>query len=139
MNEWAFASEIKSWWDAEFAANPGWELDRCEVEHEYEASRERGDLAIWGRGVVRLAGEMRLPDHPQADPWHPDNLEGAIEKAARDHCRWCFTSDGTTLLLIDRERSGHPLTRVVQSFELLHFESRTQLDSGAFLAKVRAR
>jgi hypothetical protein len=139
LNEWAFASEIKSWWDAEFAANPGWELDRCEVEHEYEASRERGDLAIWGRGVVRLAGEMRLPDHPQADPWHPDNLEGAIEKAARDHCRWCFTSDGTTLLLIDGERSGHPLTRVVQSFELLHFESRTQLDSGAFLAKVRTR
>lgn len=30
MNEWAFAAEVKSWWDGEFPIHPDWGLDRCE-------------------------------------------------------------------------------------------------------------
>jgi hypothetical protein len=139
LNEWGFAAEIKSWWDAEFKLNPRWGFARCEVEKQTEGSRQRSDLSVLGAGVCPLSGELRLPDHPKADPWHPDNLEGAIEKARRAQSRWCFTSDGVTFLLIDVERGGAPLTRVVQSFDLFHFEVREQLDSASLLAKVRAR
>lgn len=44
VNEWGFAAEIKSWWDAQFAGRPEWALDRCEVERQTEGSLKRSDL-----------------------------------------------------------------------------------------------
>jgi hypothetical protein len=44
MNEWAFAAEIKSWWDSEFPAHPDWRMARCEVERRVIGALERSDL-----------------------------------------------------------------------------------------------
>jgi hypothetical protein len=48
LNEWAFAAEIKSWWDPDFARHPEWRIDRCEVENASEGSRQRSDLVVLG-------------------------------------------------------------------------------------------
>jgi N-6 DNA Methylase len=138
VNEWTLAAEIKSWWDGAFTAHPGWYLDRCEVERKVDGTQQRSDLSVLGRGVVQLAGELRLPDHPVASPWHPQNLSGALDKAVKYGTRWCFTSDGTMLLLVDAERLGPPQARVVQSFDLVDFTSRDELDAPALFARTRA-
>ncbi len=138
MNEWGFAAELKTWWDIEFQQHRDWRLTRCEVERAMEGSHQRSDLSVLGGGVVRLAGELRLPDHPLASPWHPDNLLDAINKATTMGARWAFTSDATVLLLIDTALSGSPQTRVVQRVDLVPFQNRAQLDSETFLAGVRA-
>jgi hypothetical protein len=52
LNEWAFAAEIKSWWDPDFARHPEWRIDRCEVENASEGSRQRSDLVVLGGGVT---------------------------------------------------------------------------------------
>ncbi len=137
MNEWTFAAEVKSWWDAAFLAHPSWHLDRCEVERRVEGSQKRSDLSVLGGGLVRLAGELRLPDHAVASAWHPQNLTGAVDKALNVGARWCFTSDGTELLLIDTERVGPPQARVAQTFELPAFTSREALDSPGLLGRAR--
>lgn len=136
MNEWSFASEIKSWWDYEFRRHDDWQLSRCQVEREVEGTLRRSDLSVLSAGVVRLRGELRLPDHPVADPWHPDNLLTAINKATMSGSRWAFTSDSTRLLLIDTQLSGPPTARVVEEVELVQFKDRDELDSEAFLATV---
>lgn len=137
MNEWAFAAEVKKWWDAEFRNNRSWGLDRCEVEKGGEATKDRSDLAILGGGLVRMRGELRLPDHPVADPWHPDNLRDAIQKAERPPgSRWAFTSDATRLLLIDTDRRGLLSNRVVMEIPLVTFHARRMLDSETFLAEA---
>lgn len=138
MNEWTLAAEIKSWWDGAIAAHPGWRFDRCEVERKVDGTQKRGDLSVLGRGVVQLAGELRLPDHALASPWHPQNLIGALDKAVRYGTRWCFTSDATTLLLVDAERGGSPQAHVVQSFDLVDFTSRDELDAPGLFARTRA-
>ncbi len=138
MNEWTLAAEIKSWWDGAFTAHPGWYLDRCEVERRVDGSQKRGDLSVLGRGVVQLAGELRLPDHPVASPWHPQNLGGAIDKAVKYGTRWCFTSDATMLLLVDAQRIGPPQARVVQSFDLVDFTSRDELDAPGLFGRARS-
>ncbi|MBA3292416.1 MAG: hypothetical protein H0T40_01445 [Geodermatophilaceae bacterium] len=46
MNEWGFGGEIKSWWDAELAANPHLGLGRCELERSSEGSHRRADLTL---------------------------------------------------------------------------------------------
>jgi len=137
MNEWGFAAEIKSWWDEEFPRHPDWRLTRCEVEQAVEPGGQRSDLVVIGGGVTRLCGEIRLPDHPVSNPWHPDNLLNAINKATHRGSRWAFTSDGTTLLLIDTMRSGPPSVRVVQEIPLVSFTGRSELDSEAFLLRLR--
>lgn len=137
MNEWSFAAEIKSWWDSEFRRNDDWQLSRCEVERGVEGTLKRSDLSVLSAGVVRLRGELRLPDHPVADAWHPDNLLGAINKATMSGSRWAFTSDSARLLLIDTHLSGPPTARVVEDVELVQFKDRDELDSEAFLATVR--
>lgn len=136
MNEWSFAAEIKSWWDSEFARHPEWHLTACRVEHEVTGTRKRSDLHVDGIGPI-MCGELRLPDHPQASPWHPDNLNDAVYKATHNGCRWAFTSDGTTLLLLDVGLSGPPITRIVQRVDLIPFSSRRDLESSDFLSRER--
>lgn len=136
MNEWGFAGEIKSWWDASVRSHPQWHIDRCELETAVEGSQKRSDLTVLGGGVVKAAGELRLPDHPSASPWHPQNLGGAIGKAQSHGARWAFTSDGASFLLIDTQRAGPPQGRVVQVFHLVDFQRREELDAESFLAKV---
>ena len=138
MNEWGFAAEVKSWWDGEFARQPQWRFARCEVEKRVIGGQERSDLSVLGGGQVWLSGELRLPDHAIASPWHPDNLSDAIHKATTHGARWAFTSDGTILLLIDCSRSGPPIARVVDRIKLTEFISRTELDSETFLSQVSA-
>lgn len=136
MNEWGFASEVKSWWDTEFVRHPEWSLTRCEVEKETEGQR-RSDLVIHAGASVFMVGEFRLPDHVLSSPFHPENLRNAISKATDQGVRWAFTSDSVSLLLIDTSRTGRPQERIVHRIEALPFSSRAQLDTPAFLARVR--
>ena len=134
MNEWAFAGEIKSWWDQEFHEHPNWGMQRCQIEDQMEGDRHRSDITIKGPGNdVLAAGELRLPDHPQAGPYHPDNLRGAIDKALAFGASWAFTSDGWRTVLINVNRPGRPQERIVDVAEGAFFDRRTQLDSPAFL------
>jgi N-6 DNA Methylase len=136
VNEWGFAAEIKSWWDEEFFSHPAWRFSRCEVEQTEEGDAKRSDLSVMTGRQVRLSGELRLPDHPVANPWHPDNLSDAIEKATLRGARWTFTSDCNVLLLIDTQLTGPATTRVVQQITLISFKQRNELDSASFLARV---
>jgi len=135
MNEWTFAAQIASWWEQQFSHNPEWKLNRCEVETQ--ASSGRSDLCIIGSGVVHLCGELRLPDHSVPDPWHPDNLLNAINKATILGSRWAFTSDSVSFVLVDCNRPGAPISRVVQVIQLIEFKNRNELDSQVFLQKVQ--
>jgi len=137
LNEWGFAAEVKSWWDAEFQQRPEWALDRCEVERREEGSLKRSDLVVWSGGTVQIAGEVRLPDHVRSSPWDQQNLSGAIDKALTQGARWAFTSDAKELLLIDVQKTGPPQARVVHHVELSSFEDRARLDSAAFLNECR--
>lgn len=73
-------------------------MARCEVERRVLGGLERSDLTILGGVVTQICGELRLPDHLTASPWHPDNMADAISKATTHGARWAFTSDGTTFL-----------------------------------------
>lgn len=136
MNEWEFAGEVKGWWSDEIQRHPQWKLQRAAVERGVEGGQQRHDLSVFAGGTVVFTGELRLPDHPQASPWLPENVEGAIHKAHGPGARWCFTSDAQVLLLIEVNRSGPALTRIVERIELVPFEKRNELDSEAFLSQV---
>ena len=136
MNEWAFAAEIKSVWDTKLAEHPEWGLKSCRVEETVPGSQKRSDLMVYGTKGPALCGELRLPDHLQASPRHPDSMMDAIQKATTHGSRWAFTSDSTQLLLIDAALTGPPPTRVVQRVDLLHFDERKELDSSTFLTRV---
>ena len=140
MNEWGFAAEIKSWWDAALAANDTLGLDRCEVEEQVEvgSSLRRSDLTVKRGRDVALAGELRLPDHPHADPWDPDNLQGAITKAQSLGAHWAFTSDANTLLMINCRLVGPVQDRVVTQLDLANVVSRADLDSASVMAALQA-
>jgi hypothetical protein len=142
MNEWAFAAEIKSWWDAAFAETPSWELDRCRVEENVDTGvgvPKRSDLTVRTKdGDVTLAGELRLPDHVQADPWDPDNIAGATAKARSLGSRWAFTSDANRLLLIDTDIKGPLQDTVVLPLEVAQIVDRTDLDRAPTLDIVKA-
>lgn len=135
MNEWGFAAEIKSWWDADLSRQQSWRLDRCEVERQEEGSHRRSDLVVNHAGTVQLAGELRLPDHPQSSPWHPENMGNAIDKAITQGARWAFTSDATELVLIDTQAAGPPQARVRDRVPLAPFTDRADLGSGSFLER----
>lgn len=139
MNEWAFAAEVKAWWDGEFATHPSWRLTRCEVEQRQDESLKRSDLVVWRAGTLVLSGELRLPDHARPNPWDLDNLSDAIRKATERGTHWAFTSDAQTFLLIDVQRTGPPAGRVVESYDLVPFASRRELDSATFLTRVREK
>lgn len=137
MNEWGFASEVSKWWEGQFRLNPSWKLVGARVEEVVPGSKDRSDLFVFGNGPV-LCGELRLPDHVQPSPWHPDNLLDAINKATIHGCRWAFTSDTKTFVLIDTHLSGPPLSRIVHQIELGISGTRKELDSPAFLSRVEA-
>lgn len=132
MNEWGFAAEVKSWWDARLAANPQWDLARCGVEESVDngaGTSKRSDLTIRDQsGKVVLAGELRLPDHPHADPWDPENISGATVKARLLGSRWAFTSDSNRLLLVDTDIKGPLQDTVVLPLALMSMQSRSDLD-----------
>ncbi len=136
MNEWEFAGEIKDWWSDEIRRHPQWKLQRAAVERGVVGGLQRHDISVFAGGTVVFTGELRLPDHPQASPWLPDNVDGAIHKAHGPGARWCFTSDSQVLLLIEVNRSGPALTRIVERVDLKAFERRAELDSQAFLSQV---
>lgn len=140
LNEWGFAAEIKSWWDSALTADSG-ELDHCAVEDQVEigGSYKRSDLTIrTASGDTKLAGELRLPDHPQHDPWDPENLLGAVNKAQTLGARWAFTSDANTLLLIDCQITGPLQDRVVSILTVGSFADRKSMDSPAARAQAGA-
>lgn len=139
MNEWAFVGQVATWWDHEFSSHPEWKLDRSEIETPVKmvVGSGRSDIRVVGSGVTYLSGEIRLPDHPMPNPWHPDNLLNAINKAAELGSRWAFTSDCNSLLLIDCSRPGPPVARVVQEIPLVVFQDRAELDSKTFLKKAQ--
>jgi hypothetical protein len=140
MNEWGFGGEIKSWWDAEFRGHQDdWHIDRCELEHTEEGGRQRSDLTVIRGGVPLMCGELRLPDHDLPWPSHPDNLADAVNKALVRGARWAFTSDSVTLLLVDCNKSGLPVARVVHRMDLLPFSSRTELDNAGMLKRIEER
>ncbi len=137
MNEWGFASEVSKWWDDECARHPEWRLSSVRVEEVVPGTRLRSDLLVLGDRPV-LCGELRLPDHPQSAPWDIINLQDAVNKAISRGSRWAFTSDANVLLLIDVQREGPIITRIVHQVELEHFERRTELDSAVFLERIQA-
>ncbi len=141
MNEWAFAAEIKSWWDSAFTATPSWELDRCQVEESVDTgagAAKRSDLTVRMKdGEIALAGELRLPDHLQADPWDPDNIAGATAKARSLGARWAFTSDANRLLLIDTDIKGPLQDTVVLPLEVARIHDRNDLDHPPTLAALQ--
>jgi hypothetical protein len=139
LNEWGFAADIKSWWDTALAAD-GSELDHCSVEDQVEigGSQKRSDLTVLtASGDVRLAGELRLPDHPQHDPWDPQSLLGAINKAQTLGSQWAFTSDANTLLMIDCSITGPVQDRVVQIIPIGNFADRQAMDTAAARATAQ--
>lgn len=137
VNEWGFAAEIKSWWDAAFREHPDSGFDRCTVEEQvdvgYGATLKRSDLAVRSASGVVLAGELRLPDHPHADPWDPDNLLGAFQKATSMGAHWAFTSDANRILLMDTRIQGPIQDRVVLVITVGDFAARAQLDVPSML------
>jgi SAM-dependent methyltransferase len=141
INEWGFAAEIKSWWDAEFVRVPEWKLDRCGVEDEVDTgagAAKRSDLTVREKsGKVVLAGELRLPDHLQADPWDPENLFGATQKARALGARWAFTSDTNRILLIDTDIKGPIQDTVVAPLTLTAFADRKALDLASARQEAR--
>ncbi len=141
MNEWAFAAEIKSWWDTAFAARPEWKLDRCRVEESVDTGSgvaKRSDLTVRNlEGEIVFAGELRLPDHPRADPWDPENIAGASSKARSLGARWAFTSDANRLLLIDTDIRGPVQDTVALPMDLADITDRTDLDQASTLDAVR--
>lgn len=138
MNEWGFASEITKWWAAEFPHHPEWLLHSARVEEVVPGSQQRSDILVSGQGPI-LSGELRLPDHPQSAPYNLDNLKDAVGKALARGCPWAFTSDATVILLIDVQRPGPLITKIVHQIDLVPFSKRSELNSAAFLAKVRER
>lgn len=138
MNEWGFASEITKWWEAEFPHHPEWLLHSARVEEVVPGSHQRSDILVSGNGPI-LCGELRLPDHPQSAPYNLENLQDAVNKALSRGCPWAFTSDATVILLIDVQRPGPLITKIVHQIDLVPFSKRSELTSAAFLGKVQER
>lgn len=137
LNEWGFASEISKWWESSFSHSPDWKLHTVRVEESVPGSRQRSDLLLMGDTPV-LCGEIRLPDHQNSAPWNFDNLQDASRKAAAHGCRWAFTSDSKTLLLIDTQKPGALITRIVHRVEMDPFSKRQELDAPATLKRIQA-
>ena len=134
LNEWGFAAEVKSWWDTALAADAS-ELDHCSVEEQVEVggSQKRSDLTVLtATGEVRLAGELRLPDHREHDPWDPNKLLGRF-RSRRSHAR---ATKGTAVrgFALPRPRF-RPDTRLDRGG--LHVESHGGSDGGRWGGSLR--
>ena len=139
MNEWGFAGEIKSWWDAEFDLHAEWGLSACRVEHNMEGSLKRGDLVILNdHNQPVFAMELRLPDHANPSPLHMANLGDAHSKASLLGAKWAATSDGATLALIDAEASGPLMGRIKSTMSLAAPATREGLDNHSVHQQVKS-
>ena len=138
MNEWGFGGEIKSWWDAKFAAHPDWGLSRCSLEETTDGSRERADITVFDdSNLPVLVLELRLPDHQNPSPYDMANLSDAAMKAQRAGARWSATSDADVLVLVDNSRSGPLVTRTTPRFTFDRSATRSDLDVPAVREQIR--
>ncbi len=116
MNEWGFAAEIKSWWDAAIAAEPGLGLGAVTVEEQMEGDRKRSDITLYdAAGNHLMVLELRLPDHPDSAPSSYKNIENAMTKASAVGARWSATSDAETVRLLDHSKTRPTRERAVSS------------------------
>ena len=129
INEWAFAAEIKTTWDIVIHGDPVLAGLNTRVEEQSEAGGlKRSDVTLRDGTRVLVAGELRLPDHRESDPWSTANIAGAREKALNFGARWAFTSDANTLLLIDPRAAGSGPDLVVNPYEVGLFVDREDID-----------
>ncbi len=130
MNEWGFAGEIKSWWDALVAADPSLGLGRVTIEESPEGLHARADLTLRdATDRPLLIIELRLPDHPDADPLAMDNIANAVTKAMSAGARWSATSDARFFRLLDHRNFSVPLLeRAVPVSPLTTPATRASLD-----------
>lgn len=130
MNEWGFAGEIKSWWDAMVAAEPSLGLGRVTIEESPEGLHARADLTLRDTADrPLLIIELRLPDHPDSDPLAMDNIANAMMKAMSAGARWSATSDAHFFRLLDHRNFAVPLLeRAVPVSPLTTFATRASLD-----------
>ncbi len=116
MNEWGFAAEIKSWWDAAIAAEPGLGLGAVTVEEQMEGDRKRSDITLYdGADSHLMVLELRLPDHPDSAPSSYKNIENAMTKASAVGARWSATSDAETVRLLDHSKTRPTREREISS------------------------
>ncbi|WP_081968178.1 HsdM family class I SAM-dependent methyltransferase [Mycobacterium kyorinense] len=140
MNEWGFAGEIKSWWDAVIEDDPSLGLGRVIIEKETEGERKRADITLCDASDKPLMVlELRLPDHPDSAPSSISNITNAMNKAAALGARWSATSDGEIFRLLDQSRHDRPLLdRAVPVPPLATPTTRASLDVPAQLALIRS-
>ena len=140
MNEWGFAAEIKSWWDAAIAAEPGLGLGAVTVEESTEGDSKRSDITLYdAAGKPLMVLELRLPDHPDAAPSSIANIENAMNKASAFGARWSATSDAASFRLLDHSKSNRPTReRAVPVPDLSTPATRQSLDVAARFALIRA-
>src|SRR5437870_4843249 len=68
-------------WDDEFGRNPEWKLQKVVVDPSVVGGPLRRGLNVLAAAGVALKGDLLRPDHPDASPWLPENVEGVIDKA----------------------------------------------------------
>ena len=138
MNEWGFAAEIKSWWDAAIAAEPGLGLGQVTVEESTEGDRKRADITLYDAAANHLMVlELRLPDHPEAAPSSIKNVENAMAKASAFGARWSATSDAETFRLLDHSKIRPTREKAVPVPPLATPATRESLDVPAKVALIR--
>jgi methylase of polypeptide subunit release factors len=129
INEWAVAAEIKSSWDSVIASDLAMRGLNTRVEDQSEAAgQKRSDLTLRRAADTLAVGELRLPDHHLADPWLPENIKNARDKALAAGANWAFTSDCNTFLLIDVHAAGEGPSLVVAIKEIGHHADREEID-----------
>lgn len=139
INEWAFAAEIKTTWDIAIHDDSSLSGLNTRVEEQSEGDQKRSDLTLRRGTDVLVAGELRLPDHRDADPWSPTSIKGAREKALNLGAPWAFTSDTNTLLLLDPHAAGSGSDLVVGVYDIGSFTNRADVDVRLTEAKARWR
>jgi hypothetical protein len=138
VNEWGFAGEIKSWWDAVISSDPAMGLGRVTIEESPEGEAVRSDITLYDADNHQLLVlELRLPDHSEADPLSIANINNAMNKANSVGARWSATSDGFQFRLLDHSRQDRPTReRAVPVRPLDAAATRTDLDVPAKLAAI---
>lgn len=139
VNEWSFAGEIKSWWDAEIASSKDHLLGEVRIEDSLEGDSRRADITLRdSAGSNLLVLELRLPDHRTPDAHDVLNIQNAASKASAMGARWSATSDAKEFVLFDHSKHDQRLkNRGVPVRPLTHAATRTNLDIPAEKTKIR--
>jgi hypothetical protein len=128
INEWGFAAEIKTTWDIVIRDDSSLAGLNTRVEEQAEGDQKRSDVTLRKGTDVLVAGELRLPDHKDHDPWSPTNIKGARDKALQLGAKWAFTSDSNTFLLLDPHAAGAGSDLVAGVYEIGQFADRADID-----------